>query len=100
MIKVDCKKCGKELNKPGALVFATVAPDGFGCALSPKDHICAGCWPSLDHWLKNHHQKPIIDPHEPNVLIISPPDPHSIPCCRLLFYPRSFHYDLSAFINQ
>lgn len=45
-INISCARCGKELGKPGALIFSP--PDQYGVV--DKYHICTTCWPSLMCW--------------------------------------------------
>lgn len=45
-----CKKCGKELDKPGSLVIGPPSPgqtDGSVC----KWHICFKCYIKLIDWI-------------------------------------------------
>jgi hypothetical protein len=41
MLEIQCDKCGKELQKPGALIFSPPTGDGW---LVEKYHLCADCW--------------------------------------------------------
>jgi hypothetical protein len=47
MLKVDCRRCGKELDVPGALVFGVPDTDG-GVS---KHHVCIFCWDHLLAWI-------------------------------------------------
>lgn len=54
MIKVICKRCGEELNSPGALVFSppvrVLNPQVISDRVQ-KWHLCAGCWRKLTVWI-------------------------------------------------
>ena len=49
MIKVYCRKCNKELDEQGSLVFGI--PNGLGEV--SKNHICTNCHPGLMDWMDN-----------------------------------------------
>ena len=49
MFKVECRRCGKELDVPGALAFGVPDTDGS----VNKHHICVFCWDELLCWLYN-----------------------------------------------
>jgi|HubBroStandDraft_5_1064220.scaffolds.fasta_scaffold221169_2 hypothetical protein len=49
MLKVECRRCEKELEVPGALAFGVPDTDG---AVN-KHHICVFCWDELLAWLYN-----------------------------------------------
>ena len=49
MIKVYCRKCNKELDEQGSLVFGI--PNGL-CEVS-KNHICTNCHSELMDWMDN-----------------------------------------------
>lgn len=41
----DCDRCGKPLDKPGALLFGP--PGLFPARTVEKLHICVDCWPEV-----------------------------------------------------
>jgi len=48
-LTITCNRCGKELDEPGALVFAPPNKKGG----TRKFHICERCWHGLMTWLLN-----------------------------------------------
>lgn len=47
MLRIQCNKCGKDLDEPGSLAFSP--PDKYDeCK---KFHICLSCWPLFQDWL-------------------------------------------------
>ena len=55
MIKVYCRKCNKELDEQGGLVFSI--PDGMRVS---KSHICRECHSGLISWMDNLPEKNVI----------------------------------------
>ena len=49
VIKVECRRCGNELDVPGALAFGVPDTDGS----VTKHHICVFCWDKVLCWLYN-----------------------------------------------
>jgi len=51
-MKINCDKCGKVLDKPGALVFSPPSNNALVGQSTLKFHFCVGCW--------DLHLKPMV----------------------------------------
>jgi hypothetical protein len=44
MLELRCDVCGRELQKPGALIFSPPTQEAW---IVEKYHVCADCWPTV-----------------------------------------------------
>jgi hypothetical protein len=51
MFKLICRRCGKSLKQPGALVFSPPKENLWAKGLVEKYHLCLDCWDILLCWL-------------------------------------------------
>lgn len=51
MIKVECDKCGKEINEMSALAFSPPKTINKKKNQTTKYHICKSCWKKFKKWL-------------------------------------------------
>ena len=52
MIRPKCKRCKKELQEPGALIFSP----SWDANRVAKNHLCTGCYSILADWLEGERK--------------------------------------------
>jgi hypothetical protein len=51
-MKIICDKCGKELDKKGAIIHSPPIPEfSYHIDVTAKIHLCVECWQDLLWWL-------------------------------------------------